>query len=245
MPSTDPVLIYGGVEGIGGQLARRLTSAGQRVSITSRSLARASAFAVDIGAQPLAVDVFDESAIASSIVAAAPDGRLAGLVYAVGSIPLKPLARTTEADFIEAFRLNVVGAALAVKHATIALKAAQGAVILFSSVAASQGFPNHSMIGSAKAGVAGLTLALAAELAPHVRVNSLAPSLTRTPLAEPIIGSEKMAEAVADLHPLKRLGLPDDSAALAAFLLSPEAGWITGQVIGIDGGRGSLRIGKA
>ena len=168
MPSTDPVLIFGGVEGIGGQLARRLTSAGQRVFITSRNLARASTFATEIGAQPLAVDVLDESAIAASIVAAAPDGRLAGLVYAVGSIALKPLERTNESDFIEAYRLNVVGAALAVKHATLALKAAQGGVVLFSSVAAGQGFPNHSIIGPAKAGVAGLTLALAAELAPRV-----------------------------------------------------------------------------
>ena len=161
-----------------------------------------------------------------------------------GSIPLKPLARVTEEDLINAYRLNVVGAALAVKHAAPALKAAAGSIVLFSSVAAAQGFANHAIIGPAKAAVSGLTLALAADLAPHVRVNAIAPSLTRTPLATALTGSDKIAEAIADLHPLKRLGDAQDSAALAAFLLSPEASWITGQIIGVDGGRGTLRLGR-
>ena len=92
--------------------------------------------------------------------------------------------------------------------------------------------------------MSGLTLALAAELAPYVRVNAIAPSLSRTPLAASLTGSDKMAEAIADMHPMKRLGLAEDSAALATFLLSSDAGWMTGQVIGVDGGRGSLRTGK-
>jgi NAD(P)-dependent dehydrogenase (short-subunit alcohol dehydrogenase family) len=242
---SDPILIFGGVDGIGGELARRLTTAGCRVAITSRNIERATAFAEEIAGIPIAVDVLDEASIAASIATAAPLGRLAGVVYAVGSILLKPLVRATEADFVETYRLNVVGAALAVKHAAPALKAANGAVVLFSSVAAAQGFPNHSIIGPAKAGVSGLTLALAAELAPHVRVNAIAPSLSRTPLAVPLTGSEKTAEAIGDMHPLKRLGTAQDSAALAAFLLSCDAGWITGQVIGVDGGRASLRVGKA
>jgi NAD(P)-dependent dehydrogenase (short-subunit alcohol dehydrogenase family) len=240
----DPVLIFGGVGGIGGELARRLSAAGHRVAITSRDLERAKAFAGPLGAVPIAVDVLDEASIAASISGAAPSGRLAGLVYAVGSIPLKPLARATSADFIETYRLNVVGAALAVQHAAPYLKAAAGAVVLFSSVAATQGFPNHSIIGSAKAAVSGLTLALAADLAPRVRVNAIAPSLSLTPLGSLIAGSEKMVEAMAEMHPLKRLGTAEDSAALAAFLLSRDASWITGQVIAVDGGRGSLRVGK-
>jgi NAD(P)-dependent dehydrogenase (short-subunit alcohol dehydrogenase family) len=244
MTLEDPVLIFGGVEGIGGELARRLCASGGRVALTSRSLERASTFAADIGAVPLVADVLDEESVAAAIATAVADGRLGGLAYAVGSIPLKPLPRVTAADLIDAYRLNVVGAALAVKHAAPALKAAGGSVVLFSSVAASQGFANHAIIGPAKAAVSGLTLALAAELAPYVRVNAIAPSLTRTPLASSLIGSERMAEAIADLHPLKRLGEAVDSAALAAFLLSPGAGWITGQVIGVDGGRGSLRVGK-
>lgn len=244
MTVSDPILIFGGVDGIGGELARRLSAAGRRVALTSRSMERASTFAGEIEAMPIAVDVLDEASIASAIATVAPEGRLAGLVYAVGSIPLKPLARVTEEDLINAYRLNVVGAALAVKHAAPALKAAAGSIVLFSSVAAAQGFANHAVIGPAKAAVSGLTLALAAELAPHVRVNAIAPSLTRTPLAASLTGSDKIAEAIADLHPLKRLGNAEDSAALAAFLLSPEASWITGQIIGVDGGRGTLRVGK-
>lgn len=244
MTIVDPILIFGGVDGIGGELARRLSVAGCRVALTSRSQEKAAAFAAEIGAQPLTANVLEEPSIADAIASAAPSGRLGGLVYAVGSIPLKPLTRVTETDLVDAYRLNVVGAALAVKHAAPALKAARGSVVLFSSVAAGQGFASHSVIGPAKAAVSGLTLALAAELAPYVRVNAIAPSLSRTPLSASLTGSDKMAEAIADIHPLKRLGLAADSAALAAFLLSADAGWMTGQVIGIDGGRGSLRTGK-
>lgn len=244
MTAAAPVLIFGGVGGIGGELARHLAASGRPVVITSRSLDRATEFGREIGAMPCAADVLDEASIVLTIATAAPDGRLAGLVYAVGSIPLKPVARITEAELIVAYRCNVVGAALAVKHAASALKAANGSVVMFSSVAASQGFANHSVIGPAKAAVAGLTVALAAELAPHVRVNAIAPSLSRTPLAASVVGSDRMAEALADMHPLRRLGTAEDSASLAAFLLSSHAGWITGQVIGVDGGRATLRVAK-
>jgi NAD(P)-dependent dehydrogenase (short-subunit alcohol dehydrogenase family) len=115
---------------------------------------------------------------------------------------------------------------------------------LFSSIAARQGFANHVIIGAAKGGVDGLTLSLAAELAPKVRVNAVAPSLTRTPMSSSLTQNAKMAEGIAALHPIPRLGNADEAAALAEFLLSSDAGWITGQIVGVDGGRSTLRIGR-
>jgi NAD(P)-dependent dehydrogenase (short-subunit alcohol dehydrogenase family) len=140
------------------------------------------------------------------------------------------------------FRIHALGAALAIQAALPALRAAeQASVVLFSSVAASQGFASHASVGMAKGAVNGLVLSLAAELAPRIRVNAIAPSLTVTPLTASLTANEKMAEGMAQAHPLARLGTADDQAAAAAFLLSDDAGWITGQVIGVDGGRATLR----
>jgi len=122
-----------------------------------------------------------------------------------------------------------------------ALAAGQGSVVLFSTVAARAGFTNHLAIAAAKAAVEGMTVAMAAELAPSIRVNCIAPSLTRTRIAEPLTKNPAMAEAIAKLHPLPRLGEADDLAAMADMLLSPASGWITGQVIAVDGGRSTLR----
>ncbi len=245
MTEDGTVLIFGGVGGIGEALARRLAAKGARVAITSRSLARAQTLASEIGTMPLEADVGDEAAIRAAVETASGTGGLTGLAYCVGSIPLKPFNRTSAEDFVQAYRLNVVGAFLAIREAAAALRTSKGSVVLFSTVAVRQGFPNHAAIASAKGGVEGLTVSLAAELAPDIRVNAIAPSLTDTPLAEPLTKSVKMAEAVAALHAIPRLGTAADMAAAAAFLLSREAGWITGQVLGIDGGRSTLRTGRS
>ena len=113
-------------------------------------------------------------------------------------------------------------------------------IVLFSTVAVKQGFPNHAIVSSAKGAVEGLTLALAAEFAPKIRVNCIAPSLTKSKISEFILKNEKMAESIAKLHPLKRVGEGSDSSSIAKFLLSKESSWITGQIFGVDGGRSTV-----
>ena len=148
----------------------------------------------------------------------------------------------TAVDFERDWRVNALGAALAMKAAAPALKQVDGAsAVLFSTVAVRQGFAAHASVSMAKGAVEGLTLALAAELAPKIRVNCIAPSLTRTPLAEALTRNEALAKGVAETHALRRLGEAEDIAGLAAFLLGPDSAWITGQVIGVDGGRSTLR----
>ena len=235
-------LVAGGVGGVGEALARRLAGRGETVTITSRDAAKAQAVAMDIGCRGVALEAGDEATITSAVEAASHDGCLNGIAWAIGSIPLKPLKAASAADFAAAYGLNVIGAALLIKAAVPALARGNGAVVLFSSIAAGQGFANHAIIGAAKAAVEGLTRALAAELAPAIRVNCIAPSLTRTPLAARILANDAVALSIAALHPLPRLGEAGDVAALAAFLLSDEASWMTGQIIGVDGGRSTLRV---
>jgi NAD(P)-dependent dehydrogenase (short-subunit alcohol dehydrogenase family) len=232
------VVILGATGGVGGVLARRLAARGAEPFLVARDAGRLAALARETGGGYAAADVTDAAALRAALAEAGTP--LAGLAFCVGSIALKPLARVTEAELLDAFRLNALAAALAVQAAAPALVAGRGAVVLFSTVAARTGFPNHAAIAMAKGAVEGLTVALAAELAPAVRVNCIAPSLTRTPLAEPLLRSPQMAEAIAKQHPLPRLGEAEDPAALADFLLSEAAGWITGQVMAVDGGRSRI-----
>jgi NAD(P)-dependent dehydrogenase (short-subunit alcohol dehydrogenase family) len=241
MTMTGKVLIYGAYGGIGAATARKLAARGYTLHLAGRDAEGLNAIAAELGASHTVADVEDEASFER--VAAEAGSALAGLVYAVGTINLKPLARLTPADFERDFRINAVGAALAVQKALPALKACEGtaSVVLFSTVAVAQGFTAHASVAMAKGAVEGLTLALAAELAPKIRVNTIAPSLTRTPLAKALTGNEQMAAAIAQMHAIPRLGEAEDSAGLAAFLISDEAGWMTGQIIGVDGGRSTLR----
>jgi NAD(P)-dependent dehydrogenase (short-subunit alcohol dehydrogenase family) len=167
---------------------------------------------------------------------------LDGLVYLPGTITLKPFRMLGPDDFTNDFEINVLGAVKAIKSVVKQLnKSNHGSIVMFSTVAVQMGMPFHASIASAKGAVEGLTRSLAAEFAPKTRVNCVAPSLTDTPLASKLLSNDKKRESSVDRHPLKTIGNPADMAEAAYFLLSDKAKWVTGQVLGIDGGLSALR----
>ena len=235
-------IIIGGTGGIGAAIARRLHASGNSLHLIARDEGKLAALAFELDATFAVADVQDRSALEAAIQQAGPS--VDGLCYAAGTINLKPVHLLTDADALRDFEINALGAFRAVQAALPLLKASAQAttsILLFSTVAVAQGFAAHASVSMAKGAVEGLTRALAAELSPKIRVNCLAPSLTRTPLAAGLTSNEALANSIALMHAAQRLGEPDDIAAMAALLLSPDAGWITGQVIGVDGGRSTLR----
>ena len=224
-------LIVGGTRGIGNALAKQLLAQGHEVFIWARHAADVS------GAQVF----INNPAESAPDLTGLPD-TLDGVAYCPGSINLKPFARLSAEDFAADFAQNVLGAVRSLQAVLPLLKKSpQASVVLFSSVAASVGMPFHASIASSKAAVEGLVKSLAAEWAPAIRVNALAPSLTQTSLAEKLINSSEKIDAAAKRHPLQAIGKAEDVAAMAAFLLSPSAAFITGQVIALDGGISSIK----
>lgn len=168
------------------------------------------------------------------------DGAIHGLLYSPGSINLKPFNRLKASDFHEDMDINYHGAVKVLHAYESNLREGNGSVVLFSTVAVGTGMPFHSSIAGAKGAVEGLTRTLAAEWAPHIRVNAIAPSITDTPLSSKLLRTEKSRDASAQRHPLKTVGSVDDMAEMATYLLSRKSAFITGQVIGVDGGLSTL-----
>lgn len=225
------VLVVGGSKGIGKACTEMLLEQGAEVIVAARSNTEISHLPVDF----IEMDVLGDVSELEDISA------LDALIYCPGSINLKPFSKLTESDFTTDFQLNVMGAIKCIQACAAALKTQKGSIVLFSTVAVNQGMAFHASVAASKGAIEGLTKSLAAEFAPNIRVNAIAPSLTETPLAEPLLNHEKKREASEQRHPLKRIGKPEDMAAMAVFLAGNQATWISGQIIGIDGGMSTLR----
>lgn len=235
---TKNFFIIGGSSGIGLEIVKALYEKGNQIYVGSRTndkladLDGVHHFTLDVKADPIELEGLPEV--------------LNGVVYCPGTIRLKPFQRLTIDEFLEDLQVNFLGAVKIIQACLPYLKkSASGAsIVLFSTVAVNTGMPFHASVAGAKAAVEGLTRSLAAEFAPRIRVNAIAPSLTDTPLAQDLLSSEAKRKASAERHPLKRIGAPQEVARLAVHLLSDVSAWITGQIISVDGGMSALRTFK-
>lgn len=239
------VLIIGGAGGIGSAVARRLAGGGCQLFLAGRNPERLQSVATETGAQALTVDARDSAAVDGAIQAVvASGGRIDGVVNCAGSVLLKPAHLLTDQEFADTLALNLTTAFNVLRAATRVMmrQPEGGSIVLCSSVAARRGLVNHEAIAAAKAGVEGLALAAAASYARYrVRVNCVAPGLTRTELTRSLTQNEAVAKMSAAMHPLGRIGEPSEVASAICWLLDREQGWVTGQVIGVDGGLGHLQ----
>lgn len=227
-------LVVGGTSGIGLEITKLLNQNENQVIVLSREKRNLDEL---INVSFLSADVTKSIEELPEI-----NDKLDGLVYCPGTINLKPFKNLKLEEFLYDLEINFLGAVKVInKYLYNLIKSKNASIVLFSTVAVQTGMPFHSSIASAKGAIEGLTRNLAAEFAPEIRVNCIAPSLTNTPLAEKFINSESKLKASQDRHPLKRIGNPKEIAELVYFLLSESSSFITGQIIKVDGGISSIR----
>ena len=228
-------VIIGGSSGIGAALVEILAADGNQVFATYNKTENFTALP---GVEYHQLDVLEEELDLDFV----PDV-VDGLVYCPGSINLKPFKRIKPAAFVDDFQLQVVGAIKVVQALSAKMKdSIDPSIVFFSTVAVTMGYNFHTQVATSKGAIEGLAKSLAAEFAPNIRVNCVAPSLTDTPLAAKLLSSDDKKQANADRHPLKKIGTANDIAEMAAFLLSEKASWMSGQVLHVDGGMSSLRV---
>ena len=236
-------LILGAAGGIGSSVCRQLSDRGARLALAGRDSGRLEALASDLDASVHPVDATSAEAVEEvARNAVAEHGRIDGIVNCVGSILLRPAHRTTHEEWRGVLAVNLDSAFATVRAGAASMLKTGGSIVLLSSAAARIGLPNHEAIAAAKAGVVGLALSAAASYASRgIRVNVVSPGLVRTPLSEPLTRNAATTNASVAMHALGRLGEPEDVARAITWLLDPEQSWVTGQVLGVDGGLGSIR----
>ena len=232
-------LIFGATGSVGSNLAKQLSQANKEIHLIGRNDVELEKLSSELECDYTVLDILSDD-INENLKNKFEDIDLAGIAYCIGSIDLKPLWKANKEDFLKCLQLNFFPIVEVIKTFQENLKKNKGSIVLFSTVAVQKGFTNHSIIASVKGAIEGLTVSLAAEFAPNIKVNCIAPSLTNSKIAEPILKNKIVAEGIAKAHPMKRIGEGKDSAAMAKFLLTEESSWITGQIIGVDGGRSTL-----
>lgn len=232
-------VIIGAAGGIGSALARRLRAAGANLVLMGRSGERLAPLAVELSADTRVIDATCAAELEHAVMECGP---IQGIVNCAGSLLLKPAHLTTEAEWKQTIEANLTTAYATVRAGAKAMWSSGGSIVLCATAAARTGLANHEAIAAAKGGVMGLALSAAATYAGrNIRVNCVAPGLIDTPLAARITSNEAALKASASLHALGRIGRPEDVASGFMWLLDPENSWVTGQVIGIDGGLGTIR----
>ena len=236
-------LIVGATGGIGRVLVEALAKRGHALTLAARDADRVDALARHVGAEGLGLEARDPDAVERAVTAVVErHGRIDGAVNLAGSLLLKPAHLTKPAEWDDVVATNLGSAFHLVRAAGRAMRRDGGSIVLVSSAAAGVGLVNHDAIAAAKAGVEGLTRSAAATYASQgIRVNCVAPGLVRTPLTQRLTSSESGLAASEAMHPLGRIGEPEDVASAIAWLLGDDPGWVTGQVMGVDGGLASLR----